>query len=77
MKVKFPTPGGVGEVQGDPLQSRRCYVEAIRKGQKGSVDEAPDQIPLSKKGKTPEGENPGELKALLRFSQQKNCLTLK
>ncbi|KAL0456491.1 UNVERIFIED_CONTAM: hypothetical protein Slati_0988300 [Sesamum latifolium] len=22
MKIKFPTPGGVGEVQGDPLQSR-------------------------------------------------------
>ncbi|KAL0448611.1 UNVERIFIED_CONTAM: hypothetical protein Slati_1417500 [Sesamum latifolium] len=24
MKIKFPTPGGIGEVQGDPLQSRRC-----------------------------------------------------
>ncbi|KAL0439155.1 UNVERIFIED_CONTAM: hypothetical protein Slati_2398500 [Sesamum latifolium] len=23
MKIKFPTPGGIGEVQGDPLQSRR------------------------------------------------------
>ncbi|KAL0344700.1 UNVERIFIED_CONTAM: Retrovirus-related Pol polyprotein from transposon [Sesamum radiatum] len=60
MKIKFPTPGRVGEVQGDPLQSRRCYVEAIRKGQKRSVDEAPDQIPHSKKGKTPEGEKLGE-----------------
>ncbi|KAL0345677.1 UNVERIFIED_CONTAM: hypothetical protein Sradi_4399000 [Sesamum radiatum] len=59
MKIKFPTPGGVGEVQGDPLQSRRCYVEAIRKGQKRSVDEAPDQIPPSKKGKTLEGEPRG------------------
>ncbi|KAL0345687.1 UNVERIFIED_CONTAM: hypothetical protein Sradi_4400000 [Sesamum radiatum] len=60
MKIKFPTPGGVGEVQGDPLQSRRCHVEAICKEQKWSVDEAPDQSPPSKKGKTPEGENPGE-----------------
>ncbi|KAL0290207.1 UNVERIFIED_CONTAM: hypothetical protein Sradi_7054500 [Sesamum radiatum] len=31
MKIKFPTPGGVGEVQGDHLQSRKCYVEAVRK----------------------------------------------
>ncbi|KAL0391484.1 UNVERIFIED_CONTAM: hypothetical protein Slati_4533500 [Sesamum latifolium] len=40
MKLKFPTPGGVGEVQGDPLQSRKCYIEAVRNGQKRSPDEA-------------------------------------
>ncbi|KAL0356462.1 UNVERIFIED_CONTAM: hypothetical protein Sradi_4093100 [Sesamum radiatum] len=34
MKIKFPTLGGVGEVQGDHLQSRKCYVEAVRKGHK-------------------------------------------
>ncbi|KAL0430899.1 UNVERIFIED_CONTAM: hypothetical protein Sradi_0715900 [Sesamum radiatum] len=60
MKIKFPTPRGVGEVQGDPLQSRRCYVEAVRKGQKRNVDNAPEQVPPSKKGKTPEGENSEE-----------------
>ncbi|KAL0278041.1 UNVERIFIED_CONTAM: hypothetical protein Sradi_7301400 [Sesamum radiatum] len=60
MKIKFPTPGGVGEVQVDPLQSRRCYVEAVRKGQKRNGDDAPNQIPPSKKGKTPEGENSEE-----------------
>ncbi|KAK4390323.1 hypothetical protein Sango_2095600 [Sesamum angolense] len=27
MKIKFLTFGGVGEMQGDPLQSRKCYVE--------------------------------------------------
>ncbi|KAL0456206.1 UNVERIFIED_CONTAM: hypothetical protein Slati_0959800 [Sesamum latifolium] len=33
MKIKFSTPDGVGEVQGDHLQSRKCYVEAVRRGQ--------------------------------------------
>ncbi|KAL0413206.1 UNVERIFIED_CONTAM: hypothetical protein Sradi_1522300 [Sesamum radiatum] len=60
MKIKFPTPGGVGEVQGDPLQSKKCYVEAVRKGQKRNVDDAPDQVPPSKKEKTPKGENSKE-----------------
>ncbi|KAL0386216.1 UNVERIFIED_CONTAM: hypothetical protein Sradi_3015900 [Sesamum radiatum] len=32
MKIKFTTPGGVGEVQGDPLQSRKGYIETVRKG---------------------------------------------
>ncbi|KAL0455733.1 UNVERIFIED_CONTAM: hypothetical protein Slati_0912500 [Sesamum latifolium] len=39
MNIKFPTPGGVGEVKGDPRQSRRCYVEAVRKGPKRSPNE--------------------------------------
>ncbi|KAL0453041.1 UNVERIFIED_CONTAM: hypothetical protein Slati_1282200 [Sesamum latifolium] len=51
MKIKFPTPGGVGEVQGDPLQSRKCYVEAVRTGQKRTSDEAYKGVPPSKKGK--------------------------
>ncbi|KAL0367316.1 UNVERIFIED_CONTAM: hypothetical protein Sradi_3621700 [Sesamum radiatum] len=56
MKIKFPTPGGVGEVQGDPLQSRRCYVEVVRKGQERNMDDTPDKTPPSKKGKAPEEE---------------------
>ncbi|KAL0420208.1 UNVERIFIED_CONTAM: hypothetical protein Slati_3043700 [Sesamum latifolium] len=32
MKIKFLTPGGVGEVKGDPFQSRKYYIEAVRKG---------------------------------------------
>ncbi|KAL0400277.1 UNVERIFIED_CONTAM: hypothetical protein Sradi_2371000 [Sesamum radiatum] len=60
MKIMFPTPDGVGEVQGDHFQSRRCYVEAICKGQKWSVDDALDQVPPSKKGRTPEVENSKE-----------------
>ncbi|KAL0427152.1 UNVERIFIED_CONTAM: hypothetical protein Slati_2890000 [Sesamum latifolium] len=51
IKIKFATPRGVGEVQGDPLQSRRCYVEAVRKGQKRSSNEAPKEAPSSKRGK--------------------------
>ncbi|KAL0454832.1 UNVERIFIED_CONTAM: hypothetical protein Slati_0822400 [Sesamum latifolium] len=51
IKIKFPTLGGVGEVQGDPLQSRKCYVEAVPKGQKRTSDEAHKGDPPSKKGK--------------------------
>ncbi|KAL0401994.1 UNVERIFIED_CONTAM: hypothetical protein Slati_4229300 [Sesamum latifolium] len=51
MKIKFPTPGGVGEVQGDPLQSRKCYIEAVRRGQKRNLDEDHQGVPSSKKGK--------------------------
>ncbi|KAK4395714.1 hypothetical protein Sango_1725700 [Sesamum angolense] len=29
MKIKFPTPGGIKEVQGEPLQSHKCYIEAL------------------------------------------------
>ncbi|KAL0444789.1 UNVERIFIED_CONTAM: hypothetical protein Slati_2201600 [Sesamum latifolium] len=52
MKIKFPTPSGVGEVQGDPLQSRKCYVEAVRKGQKITSDETHKEAPLVKREKT-------------------------
>ncbi|KAL0430967.1 UNVERIFIED_CONTAM: hypothetical protein Sradi_0722700 [Sesamum radiatum] len=51
MKIKFPTPEGVGEVQGDPLQSRKYYVEAIRKQQKRSLTEVLKEAPSSKRGK--------------------------
>ncbi|KAL0355958.1 UNVERIFIED_CONTAM: hypothetical protein Sradi_4042700 [Sesamum radiatum] len=43
IKIKFPTLGGVGEVKGDPLQFQRCYVEAVRKGQKRSPNEAVEE----------------------------------
>ncbi|KAL0414914.1 UNVERIFIED_CONTAM: hypothetical protein Sradi_1693100 [Sesamum radiatum] len=62
MKIKFPTPVGVGEVQGDPLQSKKCYVEVVRKGQKRSGDDAPDQVPPGKKGKMTEERNSEEAK---------------
>ncbi|KAL0291609.1 UNVERIFIED_CONTAM: putative uncharacterized protein ART3 [Sesamum radiatum] len=39
MKIKFLAPGGVGEVQGDPIQSHKCYIETVRKGQKRNTDE--------------------------------------
>ncbi|KAL0395198.1 UNVERIFIED_CONTAM: hypothetical protein Slati_4486000 [Sesamum latifolium] len=76
MKIKFPTPGGVGEVQEDPLQSRKCYVEAIRKGQKRRVDEAPDQIPPSKKVKTPEGEKSGETEGPAKVQPAEELLNI-
>ncbi|KAL0361409.1 UNVERIFIED_CONTAM: hypothetical protein Sradi_3825400 [Sesamum radiatum] len=68
MKIKFPTPGGVGEVQGDHLQSRKCYVEAVCKGQKRNLDEKHQGVPSCKKGKeivvegaTEERETPAKI----------------
>ncbi|KAL0378469.1 UNVERIFIED_CONTAM: hypothetical protein Sradi_3152400 [Sesamum radiatum] len=43
--------GGVREVKGDPLQSRKCYVEAVQKGQKRGSNEAPKETPYSKRGR--------------------------
>ncbi|KAL0430846.1 UNVERIFIED_CONTAM: hypothetical protein Sradi_0710600 [Sesamum radiatum] len=51
MKIKFPTLGGVGKVQSDHLQSRKCYIEAVRKGQKRNLDEGHERVPPSKKRK--------------------------
>ncbi|KAL0451873.1 UNVERIFIED_CONTAM: hypothetical protein Slati_1165400 [Sesamum latifolium] len=48
MKIKFPTLGGIGEVQGDPLQSRRCYVDAVRRGEKRGGDDTQDKAPPNK-----------------------------
>ncbi|KAL0457901.1 UNVERIFIED_CONTAM: hypothetical protein Slati_0417300 [Sesamum latifolium] len=54
MKIKFPTPGAIGEVQGDPLQSRRCYVDVVHRGEKRGRDDTQDKAPSNKKGKAPE-----------------------
>ncbi|KAL0293991.1 UNVERIFIED_CONTAM: hypothetical protein Scaly_3131200 [Sesamum calycinum] len=40
MKIKFHTIGGVGEVQGDPLQSRKCYVQVVHKWEKRNKESA-------------------------------------
>ncbi|KAL0412078.1 UNVERIFIED_CONTAM: hypothetical protein Slati_3797500 [Sesamum latifolium] len=76
MKIKFPTPGGVGEVQGDPLQSRKCYVEAVRKGQKRNMDDALDQVAPSKKEKTPEGENSEETETPAKVQSAEELLNI-
>ncbi|KAL0329226.1 UNVERIFIED_CONTAM: hypothetical protein Sradi_4909300 [Sesamum radiatum] len=49
--IKFRRTGGVGEVQGDPLQSWKCYVEAVSKGQKRNKEEVHKKAPPSKRGK--------------------------
>ncbi|KAL0451447.1 UNVERIFIED_CONTAM: hypothetical protein Slati_1122800 [Sesamum latifolium] len=43
MKIKFPVVGGVGEAQADALQTRKCYVEAIKRGKKRILEEASDK----------------------------------
>ncbi|KAL0449956.1 UNVERIFIED_CONTAM: hypothetical protein Slati_1552000 [Sesamum latifolium] len=47
----------LGEVQGNPLQSRRCYVDAVRRGEKRGGDDTQDKAPPNKKGKAPEEKN--------------------
>ncbi|KAL0440285.1 UNVERIFIED_CONTAM: hypothetical protein Slati_2511500 [Sesamum latifolium] len=59
MKIKFPTPGGVGEVRGDPLQSQRCYVEVVRKGQKRGQKELLEEPHRDKRSR--EGNIEGDL----------------
>ncbi|KAL0410822.1 UNVERIFIED_CONTAM: hypothetical protein Slati_3671900 [Sesamum latifolium] len=60
MKIKFPTPGGVGEVQGDSLQSQKCYIEAVRKGHKMTPDEVLKETPFEKRGKDEKSEEEPE-----------------
>ncbi|KAL0449261.1 UNVERIFIED_CONTAM: hypothetical protein Slati_1482500 [Sesamum latifolium] len=39
MKIKFPVDGGVGEVQANPLQARKCYTETIKKGKERGLEQ--------------------------------------
>ncbi|KAL0428160.1 UNVERIFIED_CONTAM: hypothetical protein Slati_2990800 [Sesamum latifolium] len=75
MKIKFPTPGGIREVQGDPLQSRRCYVDAVRRGEKRGGDDTQDKALLIRKGRRLRKKSRKQQKPLLRCNRQKNCLT--
>ncbi|KAL0411545.1 UNVERIFIED_CONTAM: hypothetical protein Slati_3744200 [Sesamum latifolium] len=77
MKIKFPTPGGVGEVQGDHLQSRKCYVEAVRKGQKRNLDEDHHGVPSSKKGKETVAEGaPKEMETPVKVQPAEELLNI-
>ncbi|KAL0410804.1 UNVERIFIED_CONTAM: hypothetical protein Slati_3670100 [Sesamum latifolium] len=75
MKIKFATPGGIGEVQGDPLQSRRCYVDAVRRGEKRAEMTPKTRPLLIRKGRRLRKKSRKQQKSLLRCNQQKNCLT--
>ncbi|KAL0285741.1 UNVERIFIED_CONTAM: hypothetical protein Scaly_2810400 [Sesamum calycinum] len=59
IKIKFSTFGGVGEVQGDPLQSKKCYVEVVCKGQKRSTKETHLQVPSNRREKKIQQEGEG------------------
>ncbi|KAL0345655.1 UNVERIFIED_CONTAM: hypothetical protein Sradi_4396800 [Sesamum radiatum] len=74
MKLKFPIPRGVGEVQGDHLQARKCYVEAVCKRQKRNPGEDRQGAPLGRKGKeTWQKEPQGKSRYQQRYNLQKNC----
>ncbi|KAL0405625.1 UNVERIFIED_CONTAM: hypothetical protein Slati_3876400 [Sesamum latifolium] len=51
MKIKFSVVGGVGEVQADILQARKCHVEAIKRGKKRILEEMSGEENSNKQGK--------------------------
>ncbi|KAL0285976.1 UNVERIFIED_CONTAM: hypothetical protein Sradi_7159300 [Sesamum radiatum] len=78
MKIKFPTLGGVGKVQGDHLQSRKCYVEAVRKEQKRNPNEDHKGVPPSKKGKEAVAEGaPEEIETPAKVQPAEELLNIK
>ncbi|KAL0383831.1 UNVERIFIED_CONTAM: hypothetical protein Slati_4547600, partial [Sesamum latifolium] len=77
MKIKFPTPGGVGEVQGDHLQSRKCYADAVRKGQKRKSNKIHRGVPPNKKGKEAVAEGaPEEAEAPAKVQPAEELLNI-
>ncbi|KAL0349984.1 UNVERIFIED_CONTAM: hypothetical protein Sradi_4147600 [Sesamum radiatum] len=60
MKIKFLAPGGMGEVQRDPLLSRKCYIETVRKGQKRNMEETYKEAPSNKQRKGVQQEEKSE-----------------
>ncbi|KAL0446158.1 UNVERIFIED_CONTAM: hypothetical protein Slati_1743700 [Sesamum latifolium] len=53
MKIKFSVDGRVGGVRADPLQARKCYIEAIKKGKKRGSEEAQGEECHKKRGNDP------------------------
>ncbi|KAL0462941.1 UNVERIFIED_CONTAM: hypothetical protein Slati_0181700 [Sesamum latifolium] len=51
MKIKFSVVRRVGEAQADAFQARKCYVEAIKRGKKRVLEEAPREENSNKRGK--------------------------
>ncbi|KAL0427216.1 UNVERIFIED_CONTAM: hypothetical protein Slati_2896400 [Sesamum latifolium] len=76
MKIKFPVVGGVGEVQADILQARKCYVEAIKKGKKRMLEEASGEENPSKRGKDPMPRPKLKEEALVAVQPVEELLTI-
>ncbi|KAL0378415.1 UNVERIFIED_CONTAM: hypothetical protein Sradi_3147000 [Sesamum radiatum] len=76
MKIKFRMVGGVGEAQTNLLQTRKCYVEAIKKGKKRVQEEASSEGNPSKQGKNPMPRPELKGEDLVRFNWWRNSSLL-
>ncbi|KAL0289310.1 UNVERIFIED_CONTAM: hypothetical protein Sradi_7076000 [Sesamum radiatum] len=77
MKIKFPTPGGVGVVREILSNPEDVMLRLFVKDKNGVWTRLPTRSLLARRAKHLKERTQERLKALLRFSQQKNCLTLK
>ncbi|KAL0437547.1 UNVERIFIED_CONTAM: hypothetical protein Sradi_0462600 [Sesamum radiatum] len=76
LKIKFPVVGGVGEVQADIIQARKCYMEAIMRGKKRVLEEAPDEENPNKRGKDPMPRPKRKEEALVAVQPIEELLTV-
>ncbi|KAL0461378.1 UNVERIFIED_CONTAM: hypothetical protein Slati_0025400 [Sesamum latifolium] len=74
MKIKFQ-PQGEWEKYKEILSNPENAM-SVRKGRKRNVDDAPDQVPPSKKGKTPEGENSEETETPAKVQPAEELLNI-
>ncbi|KAL0448643.1 UNVERIFIED_CONTAM: hypothetical protein Slati_1420700 [Sesamum latifolium] len=74
MKIKFPTPGGVGEVQGDPFNLVSATLRLCEKDRREPLTKSRRVLPLVNEGKTWSWKK--SLKGQghpLKYNRLKNC----
>ncbi|KAL0451875.1 UNVERIFIED_CONTAM: hypothetical protein Slati_1165600 [Sesamum latifolium] len=75
MKIKFPTLGGIGEVQGDLFNPEGATWTLSVEERRGAEMTLKTRPLLIRKGRRLRKKSRKQHKPLLRCNQQKNCLT--